>query len=57
MFSGIVVGDRKFTNKTPRRMGISRMAEAQIPTDKGMIMIGHRDVKSYNTYNTNPLKL
>ena len=38
-------------------MGISRMAEAQIPTDKGMLITGHRDVKSYNQYNTNPLKL
>lgn len=56
-FAGIVIGDRKFTNKTPRRMGISRMAEAQIPTDKGMLVTGHRDVKSYNQYNTNPVKL
>ncbi|KAG0575059.1 hypothetical protein KC19_VG314400 [Ceratodon purpureus] len=38
-------------------MGISRMAEAQIPTDKGMLVTGHRDVKSYNQYNTNPVKL
>ena len=33
------------------------MAEAQIPTDKGMMVTGHRDVKSYNQYNANPLKL
>ena len=54
---GIVIGGRNFTNKTPRRMGITRMAEAQIPTNKGMLVTGHRDIKSYNEYNSNPLKL
>lgn len=57
LFSGIVIGERKFTNKTPRRMGISRMAEAEIPVDKGMMVTGHRDVKSYNQYNANPAKI
>ena len=33
------------------------MAEAQIPTDKGMLVTGHRDVKSYNQYNANLHKL
>ena len=53
LMSGIVIQDRKFTNKTSWRMGISRMAEAQIPIDKGMLVIGHGVVKSYNQYNTN----
>ena len=33
------------------------MAEAQIPIDKGMLVTGHKDVKSYNQYNANSVKV
>lgn len=33
------------------------MAEANIPSDKAMLVTGHRDVKSFNQYNANPVKL
>lgn len=48
---GIDLAGRMFTNKTPRRMGITRMEEAHIPSEKGMAVTGHRDVKSYKQYN------
>lgn len=57
MILSIVAGDRKFTNKTLRQMVILRMAKAQIPTDKAMLVTRHHDVKSYNQYNTNSIKL
>jgi hypothetical protein len=43
---------RTFTNKTPRRIGISRMEEGLVPVEKGMRITGHRDMKSYAKYNS-----
>ena len=42
---------RSFTNKTARRIGITRMEEGMVPVEKGMLVTGHRDVKSYSKYN------
>jgi hypothetical protein len=42
---------RTFTNKTPRRIGISRIEEGLVPVEKGMRITGHRDSKSYAKYN------
>jgi hypothetical protein len=39
---GIEPKGRTFSNKTPRRIGISRMEEAQVPIEKGMLITGHR---------------
>jgi hypothetical protein len=36
-----------FTNKTVRRIGISRMEEGMVPVEKSMRITGHRDMKSY----------
>jgi hypothetical protein len=38
----IKANGRIFSNKTPRRIGISRMEEAEVPIDKGMRITGHR---------------
>lgn len=51
---GIDLAGRKFTNKTPRRIGISRLEQALVPQDKGMSITGHRDPKSYKQYNALP---
>jgi len=50
----IVGNERHFSNKTPRRMGISRMEASHIPVEKGMKITGHRDHKSYGRYNAVP---
>jgi hypothetical protein len=38
----IKANGRNFSNKTPRRIGISRMEEAMVPVEKGMRITGHR---------------
>jgi hypothetical protein len=48
---GIKLEGHTFTNKTPRRIGISRMEEGLVPVEKGMRITGHRDSKSYAKYN------
>ena len=48
---GISKEGRTFTNKTPRRIGITRMEESLVPVEKGMRITGHRDSKSYAKYN------
>ena len=40
--AGIDAGGRVFSNKTPRRIGISRMEDAHVPVEKGMRITGHR---------------
>lgn len=47
----IVFYGRHFTNKTPTKIGISRMEEAAVLVEKGMKITGHRDHKSYGCYN------
>ena len=42
---------RCFTNKTARRISITRMEEGMVLVEKGMSVTGHRDVKSYSKYN------
>jgi hypothetical protein len=42
---------RNFTNKTAKRIGITRMEECMVPMEKGMTITGHRDMKSYSKYN------
>ena len=37
---------RVFSNKTPRRIGISRMEDANVPVEKGMRITGHKHVDS-----------
>jgi hypothetical protein len=39
---GIEPKGRTFSNKTPHRIGISRMEEAQVLVEKGMRITGHR---------------
>jgi hypothetical protein len=39
---GIDPKGRNFSNKTPRRIGISRMEEALVQVEKGMRITGHR---------------
>jgi hypothetical protein len=39
---GIEANGRNFSNKTPHRIGISRIEEAQVPIDKGMRITSHR---------------
>ena len=39
---GIDPKGRTFLNKTPRRIGISHMEDAQVPVEKGMRITGHR---------------
>jgi hypothetical protein len=48
---GINKEGRTFTNKTPRRIRISRMEEGLVPVEKGMRITSHRDMKSYAKYN------
>jgi hypothetical protein len=47
---GINTEKRTFTNKTPRRIGITRMEEGMVPVEKGMRITGHRNMKSYFKY-------
>jgi len=51
---GIHHNGRVFTNKTTRRMAITRMEEGLVPAEKAMKITGHRDYKSYKQYNENP---
>ena len=44
---GINVGDRVFTNKSARRLGVTRMEESLVPIEKSMRMTGHRDLMLY----------
>ena len=53
---GISKEGRTFTNKTPRRIGITQMEEGLVPVEKGMRIIGHRDSKSYAKYNAHVLE-
>jgi hypothetical protein len=39
---GIKAKGRVFSNKTPRRIGISRMEAVYVPIEKGMYIMGHR---------------
>ena len=41
---GIDPKGRTFSNKTPHRIGISRMEEAQVLVEKGMRITGHRQI-------------
>jgi hypothetical protein len=40
--AGIEANGRVFSNKTPRRIGISQMEDAYIPVEKAMRITGHR---------------
>jgi hypothetical protein len=40
--AGIDAKGRVFSNKTPRRIGISRMEDAHVPVEKGMHITGHK---------------
>jgi hypothetical protein len=40
--AGIEANVRIFSNKTPRRIGISRIKDAYVPIEKGMRITGHR---------------
>jgi len=51
---GIIIGNRRFSNKSARRIGISRMEESLVHVEKGMMTTGHRDHKSYQSYNALP---
>lgn len=48
---GIKSEGRTFTNKTLRRIGISRMEEGLVPLERGMRISGHQDSKLYAKYN------
>lgn len=39
--TGIKAKGRVFSNKTPRRIGISRMENAHVPVEKGMCITSH----------------
>ena len=39
-----------FTNKIARHIGVTQMEEGLVPIEKGMRVIGHRDMKSYSKY-------
>jgi hypothetical protein len=55
--AGIEAKGRMFSNKIPRRIGISRMEATHVPIEKGMRITGHRyfylfrDHKSYAKYS------
>jgi len=42
---------KRITNKSGRATRITRMEEAQVPREKGMIITGYRDAKSYGKYS------
>ena len=44
---GINTKGYTLTNKTPKRIRITKMEEGMVPVEKGMMIIGHRDLKSY----------
>lgn len=54
---GIIIGSRRFSNKSARRTGITRMEESLVPLQKGMLTTGHRDPKSYRQYNALPKQM
>jgi hypothetical protein len=47
---GINTKEHTLTNKTPKRIGITRMEEGMVPVEKCMMITGHRDLKSCAKY-------